>query len=51
VERVLDLSAKIDQMRPQTIEGAIAMPDHDIPDRVEGAIAGLREIARRGTRA
>jgi hypothetical protein len=51
VERVLDLSAKIDQMRPQTIEGAIAMLDHDIPDRVEGAIAGLREIARQGTRA
>ena len=51
MERAADLSAKIDELRPQTIEGAIAMLDTDIPARVEGAIAGLREIARRGTRA
>jgi hypothetical protein len=47
IERASVISEKIDDMRPKTIRGAIALLECEIPDREERAIAGLRDIIAR----
>lgn len=51
IERANVLSAKIDDLTPKTIEGAIALLDCGATQRDEQAIAGLREIVAREARA
>ena len=51
IERASVISEQIDDLRPKTIEGAIALLDDGGVGREEQAIAGLREIAKREVQA
>jgi hypothetical protein len=47
IVQALVLSEQIDKIRPATIKGTIRLLGEDVDARVDNAVAGLREIAKR----